>query len=78
MPIVRVEWFAGRSEDQKAAVAQGITEVMNAHGGVKPESLIIVFDDIDRSNWATGGVLASRAAQQPQQAQQAPVPSKVR
>lgn len=61
MPIVRVEWYAGRTEDQKAAVAQGITEVMRTQAGVKPESLFIVFEDVDRSNWATGGVLASRA-----------------
>lgn len=62
MPIVRVEWYAGRTVEQKAAVAQGITEVLGTHAGVKPESLFIVFEDVDRSNWATGGVLASQAA----------------
>jgi 4-oxalocrotonate tautomerase len=65
MPIVRVEWFAGRTEDQKAAVAQGIAEVMRTQGGVRPESLFIVFEDVERSNWATGGVLASRATPPP-------------
>ncbi len=60
MPIVRVEWLAGRTEDQKAAVAEGIAEVMRVQAGVKPESLFIVFEDVARTDWATGGVLASR------------------
>lgn len=60
MPIVRIEWFKGRTNDQKEAVAKAITEVMQTHAQVKPESLIIVFDDVERDNWATAGRLASR------------------
>ena len=66
MPIIRIEWFKGRTDDQKEAVARAITEVMQTHTQVKPESVIVVFADVDRGNWATAGRLASRPDARPQ------------
>ncbi|MGD0765278.1 MAG: tautomerase family protein [Dehalococcoidia bacterium] len=59
MPIVRVEMWMGRTHAQKQELARAITEAVCAIAETTPEATIIVFEDVDRSNWAQGGVLAS-------------------
>lgn len=59
MPIVRIELWPGRTELQKAKMADEITEVITRVVGSQPESVIVTFTDIPKSNWAQGGVLAS-------------------
>ena len=58
MPVVFVEWWEGRTVDQKKKAAQGITKVLQDLG-VPPEATHIVFKDIPKHNWATAGKLAS-------------------
>jgi len=60
MPIVRIEMWSGRTEAQKAELARVITEALVTIAHTTPESVIIVFEDIPKENWAQGGVLASR------------------
>jgi 4-oxalocrotonate tautomerase len=59
MPIVRVEMWTGRTHAQKQELTRAITEAVCAIAETTPEATIVVFEDIDRSNWAQGGVLAS-------------------
>ncbi|MHB1005945.1 MAG: tautomerase family protein [Chloroflexota bacterium] len=59
MPIVKVTWFAGRDKEQKDQVAKAITEAMVKFAKTKPESTTIVFEDVQKENWAKAGVLAS-------------------
>lgn len=59
MPIVRVEMWTGRTHAQKQELARAITEVVCAIAQTTPEATIVVFEDIERRNWAQGGVLAS-------------------
>jgi 4-oxalocrotonate tautomerase len=59
MPIVRVEMWTGRTHAQKQELARAITEAVCAIAETTPEATIVVFEDIDQSNWAQGGVLAS-------------------
>lgn len=59
MPIVRVEMWPGRTHQQKQKLAKAITDVMVEIGKTTPEATIIVFDDVDKSNWAQSGRLAS-------------------
>ncbi len=59
MPIVRVEMYAGRTKSQKSDLAKAITEAMVNIAGTTPEDTIIVFEDVDKSNWAQRGSLAS-------------------
>ena len=59
MPIVRVEMWTGRTHAQKQELARAITEVVCAIAETRPEATIVVFEDVDRSNWAQAGVLAS-------------------
>lgn len=60
MPYVRIELIEGRSEDQKAAVAEAVTKALVELAGAKAESIFIVFDDVPPHNWASGGKLLSR------------------
>lgn len=59
MPIVRVEMWKGRSEAQKRELARAITQAMVEIAQTTADATIIIFDDVDRDNWAEGGKLAS-------------------
>jgi 4-oxalocrotonate tautomerase len=57
---VRIEMWPGRTEAQKAELARVITEALVTIAHTTPDSVIIIFEDIPKENWAQGGVLASR------------------
>lgn len=59
MPIVKVGMWTGRTHAQKAELARVITEAMVTIAHTTPEATVIIFEDIVKENWATGGVLAS-------------------
>ena len=59
MPIVKIGMWTGRTHAQKAELARVITEAMVTIAHTTPEATVIVFEDIAKENWATGGVLAS-------------------
>ena len=61
MPTIRVELFEGRSAEQKAALAQELTAACVRVLGGNPGGVAILFYDIKKSDWATGGVLWSQA-----------------
>lgn len=63
MPTIRIELFEGRTAEQKAALAREITEACVRVLGGSAASVDVLFYDIARSDWATGGVLWSQ--QQP-------------
>ena len=59
MPTIRVELLEGRTLEQKRQYAKALTDAtVNTLGG-SPESVDVVFFDIKRIDWATGGVLWS-------------------
>ena len=59
MPIVRVEMWPGRTHEQKQKLAKAITDAMVEIGKTTPEATLIVFENVDKSNWAQSGILAS-------------------
>ena len=59
MPIVKVEMWSGRTHAQKRELARAITEAVCAIAETTPEATIIVFQDVERSDWAQAGMLAS-------------------
>ena len=59
MPTIRVEMFEGRTPEQKKALAAAITEATVRTLGGSAESVDILFFDIKKQDWATGGVLWS-------------------
>ena len=62
MPTIRVELFEGRSAEQKAALAREITAACVRVLGGSAGGVDILFYDIKKSDWATGGVLWSDVA----------------
>ncbi len=59
MPTIRVELFEGRTAEQKRALAQELTAACVKVLGGSADSVDILFYDIARQDWATGGVLWS-------------------
>jgi 4-oxalocrotonate tautomerase len=65
MPTLRVELFEGRTSEQKAALAKELTDACVRVLGGSPGGIDIVFYDIKRSDWATGGQLWSQVPPAP-------------
>jgi 4-oxalocrotonate tautomerase len=61
MPIVRVEMWTGRTEAQKRELARVITDAMVNIAHTTADATIIVFEDIEKEDWAQGGKLASES-----------------
>jgi 4-oxalocrotonate tautomerase len=57
VPYITVEWFEGRSAEQKAELARRITEAMTEVAGTPAEEVWIRFEDAARADWAMGGEL---------------------
>jgi len=59
MPVVNIYMWSGRTEGQKRKLVEGITNVFKSAAGVPPEALHIIFQDIQKSDWAIAGKLCS-------------------
>jgi 4-oxalocrotonate tautomerase len=57
MPVVTVDWLAGRSAQQKQALAESLTKAFVEIAKVSPDQVWIVFRDVPRADWAMGGKL---------------------
>jgi 4-oxalocrotonate tautomerase len=55
MPIVTIEWYEGRSPEQKKEIAEKLTELLVEVGNVGREQVWIRFVDSDKADWAMGG-----------------------
>lgn len=61
MPVVTIEWYEGRSAEQKREIAQKVTELISDVGKTPPEQVWIRFVDSPKSEWAIGGELQGDA-----------------
>lgn len=59
MPTIHVELFEGRTREQKAALAKELTDACVRVLGGSPDGIDVLFVDMARHDWATGGVLWS-------------------
>jgi 4-oxalocrotonate tautomerase len=59
MPVVIVEMWQGRTEEQKAKLIKGVTKAFEDIG-VKAEKLHIIIHDVPKCNWGTCGEPASK------------------
>jgi len=57
MPVVRVSWFEGKSQDQKAKVAADITDTIVKTTGTDAKYIYVIFDDVAASDWSGEGKL---------------------
>ena len=57
MPIVTIEWYEGRSPEQKRELAEKLTQLLVEVGKTEREHVWIRFVDSPKSEWAIGGAL---------------------
>lgn len=62
MPTIHVEMFAGRTVEQKRALAAALTEATVKTLGGSPDAVDVIFRDVERHDWATAGQLWSDKA----------------
>ena len=55
MPIVTIEWYEGRSPEQKRELAGKLTDLLVDVGKTQREHVWIRFVDSPKSEWAMGG-----------------------
>ena len=65
MPTIHIELFEGRSVDMKRALAQEVTAACVRVLGGSVDGVDVIFRDVARQDWATGGVLWSDKAPPP-------------
>ena len=58
MPFVTVDWFPGRTREQKEKLAEAITRAMVEIGNAPADQTWIVFHEESKENWSMGGKLA--------------------
>lgn len=59
MPIITVQLFEGRPQEQKRAYAQALTDATVQVLGVDAGAVDVIFQDVKKSDWATAGVVWS-------------------
>ncbi|AQA03489.1 4-oxalocrotonate tautomerase [Mycobacterium sp. MS1601] len=59
MPMVTVDWMAGRTPEQKREVAARITAAIAEAGGASADHVWVVFNDVAPDDWAIGGRMVS-------------------
>jgi len=59
MPLIHVSLFEGRTTEQKREFAQALTREAVKILKCTPESVDLIYEDIRKSDWATGGKLHS-------------------
>lgn len=58
MPIVIIYTWEGKTVDQKRKLSEAITKDLVEIGGVRREAVEIIINDMPKTNWSQGGVLA--------------------
>jgi len=59
MPNITIQWYAGRTNDQKRELTRAITEAVVKIGKTTTDQVHIVFQDVEKSDWGWNGKLAS-------------------
>jgi 4-oxalocrotonate tautomerase len=57
VPLIQVKQLAGRTEEQKRAIARELTDAFVRATGVRPEAVWVTIDELPPENWAIGGTL---------------------
>ena len=61
MPNITIQWFAGRTTEQKREITRVITDAMVNIAKTKADQVHIVFQDVEKSDWGWNGKLSSDA-----------------
>ena len=61
MPLIRVEMFPGRTQEQKKEFAVAVTREAAKILQCDPGAVDVIFAEIQKDDWATGGKFWSEA-----------------
>ncbi len=59
MPVVQVYLYKGRSKEVKKELVRRISKDFQEVANISPESLHILFHDMEKDDWGNRGTLAS-------------------
>lgn len=59
MPYVTVKMLEGRTEDQKRALVEKVTEAVSETTGAPTEKVVVFIEDLPKSHYGVNGKLAS-------------------
>lgn len=57
MPYVTVKMLEGRTDDQKRALVQKVTDAVSETTGAPKERIVVMIDEMSKNNHAVGGKL---------------------
>jgi len=57
MPMVQITLLEGRTADQKRKIAGRITDAFVEEAGTRREAIVIVFHEVSKESYASGGEL---------------------
>jgi 4-oxalocrotonate tautomerase len=58
MPFAQIYMIEGRSEDQKRAVIEKVTQALHEAVGAPKETIRVWIQDVPKQNWGIAGVSA--------------------
>lgn len=58
MPIIRVDWSKGKSDEDKRILAEFITNTIHELDGVDKSRIVTIFNDHPVGDYACGGKFA--------------------
>ncbi len=59
MPYINLKVAGSLSKEQKKEIAEKFSSVLEDVAGKPPKATYIVFEEVERENWAVGGNLLS-------------------
>ncbi|AYC28788.1 2-hydroxymuconate tautomerase [Paenisporosarcina cavernae] len=59
MPYVTVKMLEGRTDEQKKALVEKVTEVVAETTGAPTEKVVVFIEDMKKNHYAVNGKLAS-------------------
>jgi 4-oxalocrotonate tautomerase len=57
MPIITVDMLAGRTDDQKRALAKELTDAIVRTAAASPQTVQVIIRDVPADHWSVAGKL---------------------
>jgi 4-oxalocrotonate tautomerase len=55
MPYVTIKMLAGRTEEQKKAMVEKVTEAVSETSGAPAEKVVVFIEEMTKNHYAIGG-----------------------
>lgn len=55
MPCVNIKITPGATQEQKARLIAGVTNLLRDELGKNPQTTVVIIEEVDTDNWGIGG-----------------------